>query len=127
VVKLLLLSLTLSRKRCLAAAKPQTEHTPSASQRRGNKGDAGEPKPEPRQQRIRPGANLVSRAIHERVHKALRFMFVLASQDGEENFAGGSFEFAKPPRQKLAQIMNLIALALLIAFAVVLALSQLWR
>jgi hypothetical protein len=37
------------------------------------------------------------------------------------------FEFAKPPRQKLAQIMNLIALALLIAFAVMLALSRLRR
>ena len=35
------------------------------------------------------------------------------------------FEFAKPPRQKLAQIMNLIALQ--IAFAVMLALSRLRR
>jgi hypothetical protein len=36
------------------------------------------------------------------------------------------FEFAKAPRQKLAQIMNLIALAL-IAFAVMLAPSRLRR
>ena len=36
-------------------------------------------------------------------------------------------EYAKPARQKLTEIMNLIALALLIAFVVTLALSRLRR
>jgi hypothetical protein len=47
----------------LALAEPETERTPSGSQRRGDKGNAGETKTEPREERIRPGADLVAREL----------------------------------------------------------------
>jgi hypothetical protein len=81
---LLLLPLTLPRERCLAAAEPQTQYTPSGRQRRGDKGNASEPKPEPRQQRIRPRPNLILYAINKSVDEALRFVFVFAPQGGEQ-------------------------------------------
>jgi hypothetical protein len=49
----------------LFAAEPEAERQPNNDERRGNERNPCETEAEPGEQRIRPGADLIARAINE--------------------------------------------------------------
>lgn len=70
----------------LLASQPEGDQAPPRRKWCGDETNTGHTEAKPGEQRIRPGADLIARAINERVDEAFRFVFVFATQHGEKDF-----------------------------------------
>ena len=84
----------------LAFPEPDAQSAPDGGERRGHKRNSGHAEPEPGEERIGPGADLVTSAVNKGIDETLRLIFVFPPENGEKHLArrAGDGEISRPPQ-----------------------------